>query len=66
MSNLHEMKTGKREVQPLGQRRLYTRDKIKYRETTQNCSQKHLDHIKDLQDARSKTRGKTAKAMIAV
>jgi hypothetical protein len=42
------------------------RQKILYRETMQKCSEKHLDHIKDLQAMRSKTKRKTARAMIRV
>ena len=42
------------------------REKIIYREMYQKCSQKHLDHIKDLQDKRSKTKKKTARAMLKV
>jgi hypothetical protein len=66
MSNLHEMKYGSRDVPILGQRKLYTCEKIKYRETRQKCSQEHLDHITELQGMRSKTRRKTQRAMIKV
>jgi hypothetical protein len=66
MSNLHEMKKGTREPLPLQQKRLYSCNKIEYRETQQKCSQKHLDHIAELQAKRSKTKRKTAKALLKV
>jgi hypothetical protein len=66
MSFLHEIKTGARTARPLQQKRMYTCNKIKYRETQQKCTQEHLDHIKELQSRRSKTRLKTERAMIKV
>jgi hypothetical protein len=51
---------------PGGRLKKGVRKKILYRETEQKCSQKHLDHIAELQKMRSKTKAKTAKAMVKV